>query len=83
MVEIVSPRGYTAPRKLPARPCCQQRRPHHQCAGFAPRQRPHERTGLCLHIQRDAGIETMLHYTCRDRNVLSMQSDLLGAASLG
>ena len=25
----------------------------------------------------------MLHYTCRDRNVLSIQSDLLGASSIG
>jgi len=29
------------------------------------------------------GIETVLHYTCRDRNVLSIQSDLLGASSIG
>ncbi|HWZ44980.1 MAG TPA: bifunctional homocysteine S-methyltransferase/methylenetetrahydrofolate reductase [Candidatus Saccharimonadales bacterium] len=34
---------------------------------------------LCLLIQQKVGIETILHFTCRDRNVLSMQSDLLGA----
>ena len=34
---------------------------------------------LCLLMQQQAGIETVLHYTCRDRNVLSIQSDLLGA----
>ncbi|MBZ5521657.1 MAG: bifunctional homocysteine S-methyltransferase/methylenetetrahydrofolate reductase [Acidobacteriia bacterium] len=34
---------------------------------------------LCLLIQQQVGIETILHFTCRDRNVLSMQSDLLGA----
>ena len=34
---------------------------------------------LCLLIQQQVGIETVLHFTCRDRNVLSMQSDLLGA----
>jgi homocysteine S-methyltransferase len=28
-------------------------------------------------------METILHYTCRDRNILSIQSDLLGAASIG
>ena len=38
---------------------------------------------LCVQIQQKVGIETVLHYTCRDRNVLSMQSDLLGAASIG
>ncbi|MDR3734312.1 MAG: bifunctional homocysteine S-methyltransferase/methylenetetrahydrofolate reductase [Acidobacteriaceae bacterium] len=38
---------------------------------------------LCIQIQQKVGMETVLHYTCRDRNVLSMQSDLLGASSIG
>jgi homocysteine S-methyltransferase len=38
---------------------------------------------LCIQIQQHTGIETVLHYTCRDRNVLSIQSDLLGASSIG
>jgi homocysteine S-methyltransferase len=38
---------------------------------------------LSLLIQRDVGIEAILHYTCRDRNVLGIQSDLLGAAAVG
>lgn len=38
---------------------------------------------LSLLVQQDVGIEAILHYTCRDRNVLSMQSDLLGASALG
>jgi methionine synthase / methylenetetrahydrofolate reductase(NADPH) len=38
---------------------------------------------LSLLIQRDVGIEAILHYTCRDRNVLCIQSDLLGAAAVG
>src|SRR5215469_1113073 len=38
---------------------------------------------LSLIIQRDVSIETILHYTCRDRNVLGIQSDLLGAAATG
>jgi len=38
---------------------------------------------LSLLIQREVGIETILHYTCRDRNVLGIQSDLLGAAAVG
>ncbi|HKV92258.1 MAG TPA: bifunctional homocysteine S-methyltransferase/methylenetetrahydrofolate reductase [Candidatus Angelobacter sp.] len=38
---------------------------------------------LCMLIQQQAGIETVLHFTCRDRNVLSMQSELLGAYSTG
>jgi len=38
---------------------------------------------LSLLIQREVGIEAILHYTCRDRNVLCIQSDLLGAAAVG
>ncbi len=34
-----------------------------------------------LLIERDVGIETVIHYCCRDRNLLSMLSDLLGAAA--
>ena len=38
---------------------------------------------LSLLMQQEAGIEAILHYTCRDRNVLGIQSDLLGAAAMG
>ena len=38
---------------------------------------------LSLLLQREIGIEPILHYTCRDRNVLGIQSDLLGAAAMG
>jgi methionine synthase I (cobalamin-dependent)/5,10-methylenetetrahydrofolate reductase len=38
---------------------------------------------LSLLVQQEAGIEAILHYTCRDRNVLCIQSDLLGAAAVG
>jgi methionine synthase / methylenetetrahydrofolate reductase(NADPH) len=38
---------------------------------------------LSLLMQRDSGMEAILHYTCRDRNVLCIQSDLLGAAAVG
>ncbi|HEV2113870.1 MAG TPA: methylenetetrahydrofolate reductase, partial [Terriglobales bacterium] len=38
---------------------------------------------LAILIQQQVGVETILHYTCRDRNVLSIQSDLLGAAAIG
>jgi methionine synthase / methylenetetrahydrofolate reductase(NADPH) len=34
-------------------------------------------------IQQQAGIETVLHYACRDRNMIGMQSDLLGAHAMG
>ncbi|HZR66488.1 MAG TPA: bifunctional homocysteine S-methyltransferase/methylenetetrahydrofolate reductase [Terriglobales bacterium] len=38
---------------------------------------------LSLLLQQQVGIEAILHYTCRDRNVLCIQSDLLGAAAIG
>ena len=33
-------------------------------------------------VEREIGIEAVLHYCCRDRNLLGMMSDLLGAAAL-
>ena len=38
---------------------------------------------LATLIESEAKIDTILHYTCRDRNILGMQSDLLGAFALG
>lgn len=42
-------------------------------------------TGLALAVllRNQVDIETVLHYTCRDRNLLGMQSDLLGATAMG
>ena len=34
-------------------------------------------------IHQQAGIEPILHYACRDRNMIGMQSDLLGAHAMG
>jgi homocysteine S-methyltransferase len=36
-----------------------------------------------LLIQQRVGIEPVMHYCCRDRNLLGMLSDLLGAEALG
>ena len=36
-----------------------------------------------LLIEQQVGIETVTHYCCRDRNLLGMLSDLLGAAAMG
>ncbi len=36
-----------------------------------------------LMIEREVGIETVIHYCCRDRNLLGMLSDILGAAAAG
>ena len=34
-------------------------------------------------IEREVGIETVTHYSCRDRNLLGMLSDVLGASAAG
>ena len=34
-------------------------------------------------IQQQVGVPAVLHYCCRDRNILGMQADLLGASALG
>ncbi len=49
---------------------------------------PHARSRMsalpaALLIQQDVGIETIVHYPCRDRNMTRMISDLLGAAAGG
>jgi len=38
---------------------------------------------MAVRLEREIGIETIIHYCCRDRNLLGMQSDLLGAHTLG
>jgi homocysteine S-methyltransferase len=38
---------------------------------------------LCFQIQTHVGLETILHFTTRDRNLMGLQSDLLGAHALG
>jgi homocysteine S-methyltransferase len=84
MVEIVSPRGYSAQKEVDGAAMLGAAGVHIINVPDSPRASARmSAQALCLHMQRDAGIETLLHYTCRDRNVLSMQSDLLGAASLG
>ncbi|MBM4156238.1 MAG: bifunctional homocysteine S-methyltransferase/methylenetetrahydrofolate reductase, partial [Lentisphaerae bacterium] len=34
-------------------------------------------------IERDAGIEAVLHFCCRDKSLIGMQADLLGCAAAG
>jgi methionine synthase I (cobalamin-dependent)/5,10-methylenetetrahydrofolate reductase len=84
MVEIVSPRGVSPEKEVEGAAMLARHGVNIINVPDSPRASARmSAQALCLHIQREAGIETLLHYTCRDRNVLSMQSDLLGAASLG
>ena len=38
---------------------------------------------LAILLERSTEIESLAHYTCRDKNLLGMQADLLGAYALG
>jgi homocysteine S-methyltransferase len=38
---------------------------------------------LAVLVQQEAGVETLLQYSCRDKNLLGIQSDLLGAHAMG
>ncbi len=83
-IEIVPPQGYQLESTIAKAIKCRE-------AGFdavnipdGPRasSRISAIASACM-IQREAGIETILHQCCRDKNLIGMQSDLLGCAALG
>lgn len=83
-VEILPPRGVDASKEIEgARQCA--------AAGIdvinvpdGPRASARMSAQVtCQLIQRDAGIEAVLHFCCRDRNILGIQSELLGAHAAG
>jgi len=84
LVELVSPKGVS-----PSREIDKARKLYH--AGIdainipdGPRASARmSALALASIIQKEVGIETILHIACRDRNVIGMQSDLLGAWALG
>ncbi len=84
LVEIVPPRGIDSSREVEGAAYLHQLGVHAINVPDSPRASARmSAQSLCVQIQQQVGIETVLHYTCRDRNVLSIQSDLLGAASMG
>ena len=84
LVEIVPPRGIDTTRELAGARLLAESGVHAINVPDSPRASARmSAQSLCIQIQQQAGIETVLHYTCRDRNVLSIQSDLLGASSIG
>jgi methionine synthase / methylenetetrahydrofolate reductase(NADPH) len=84
MVELVSPRGVSPQMQVQ-----KARKLHHfgiDAINIPDGPRASARMSalaLASIIQREVGIETVLHFACRDRNVIGMQSDLLGAWALG
>ena len=84
MVEIVPPRGIDCSKELKGAQELANLGVHAINVPDSPRASARmSAQSLCIQIQQKTGIETLLHYTCRDRNVLSIQSDLLGASSIG
>ncbi len=84
MVEIVPPKGFDCSKELAGAALLADRGVNAINVPDSPRASARmSAQSLCVQIQQKIGIETILHYTCRDRNVLSIQSDLLGAASIG
>lgn len=84
LIEIVPPKGISCQRELDAARMLALHGIDAVNVPDSPRASARmSALSLCIQIQQQAGIETVLHYTCRDRNVLSIQSDLLGATSLG
>ena len=84
LVEIVSPRGIDCSKEIEGARLLASLGVHAINVPDSPRAMPRmSAQSLCIQIQQHTGIETVLHYTCRDRNVLSIQSDLLGASSIG
>ncbi|HEV2201903.1 MAG TPA: bifunctional homocysteine S-methyltransferase/methylenetetrahydrofolate reductase [Bryobacteraceae bacterium] len=83
-VEILPPRGVDASKEIAGAKLC-------RAAGIdainvpdGPRASARLSAQVtCQLIQRDAEIEAVLHFCCRDRNILSIQSELLGAHAAG
>lgn len=40
-------------------------------------------TVVAYQVLRETGMESVLHFTCRDRNLLGLQSEIMGAYTLG
>ncbi len=83
-VEIVPPRGVDASQMLAG--VRQLKAAGIDAVNVPDGPRAQSRMGALLTsllIEREIGLETVTHYCCRDRNLLSMLSDLLGAAAHG
>ena len=83
-VEIVPPQGYLLDKTIEKARICRE-------AGFdavnipdGPRASARVSPLVTAYrIQAEAGIEAILHFCCRDKNLIGMQADLLGCAAMG
>jgi methionine synthase / methylenetetrahydrofolate reductase(NADPH) len=83
-VEILPPKGWNPAEMI--QQCRALQEAGVDAVNILDSARAQSRMGVvpaALIIQREVGLETVFHYTCRDRNMLGMLSDLLGAAAGG
>lgn len=84
LVEILPPRGSDPARELAGAATFQRAGVDAINIPDGPRANARmSNQALAVMMQNRLNVETVLHYCCRDRNVISMQSDLLGAFALG
>ncbi len=84
MVEIVPPKGIDIRKEVEGAKCVKSVGVDAVNIPDSPRASARmSNQALSLLMQQAVGIEAVLHYTCRDRNELGIQSDLLGAAATG
>ncbi|MGA2079026.1 MAG: bifunctional homocysteine S-methyltransferase/methylenetetrahydrofolate reductase [Holophaga sp.] len=83
-VELVPPKGTSAEKLLEKARHCKDRGVDAINVPDGPRAMARMSSlATAVIIQRQVGIEALMHFACRDRNLLGIQSDLLGAAGLG
>jgi homocysteine S-methyltransferase len=83
-VEILPPRGVDASKEIEGARLCAARGIDVINVPDGPRASARLSAQVtCQLIQQQARIETVLHFCCRDRNILSIQSELLGAHTVG
>ncbi|HEY1243089.1 MAG TPA: bifunctional homocysteine S-methyltransferase/methylenetetrahydrofolate reductase [Bryobacteraceae bacterium] len=83
-VEILPPRGVDASREVAGARLCAEH--GIDCINVPDGPRASARMSAqvtCQLIQQQAGIEAVNHFCCRDRNILGIQSELLGAQAAG
>ncbi len=83
-VEILPPRGVDASKEIAGAALCKAA--GIDCINVPDGPRASARMSsqvTCQLIQREAGIEAVNHFCCRDRNILGIQSELLGGHSAG
>ena len=83
-VEVDPPRGFNAAKMLEGAAIAKARGADAVNVADSPMARVRMGAlGLCVLIQQQVGIESILHYTTRDRSLMALQSDLIGAHALG